>query len=146
MSWPSKQASTKFRIELVGGKYVAKAADPICSGEGLNGYQHRVKCCKSCHAVRCDNDKTAKTAILLMDKLVHATALLGKNELSKSDVAFLQHNVIERPRVFGNEAFTRFKEAVKTRLQAHQMSDQLPAQFKGMAGEDLLRTVVQVYH
>ena len=59
-----------------------------------------------------------------MDKFVHAGALLGQNKLSKSDTAFLQpfrqHTVVGRPQVFGNEAFGRFKEAVKVRLQAEQ--------------------------
>ena len=81
-----------------------------------------------------------------MDKFVHAGTLLGQNKLSKSDIAFLQFTVVERPQVFGNAAFGRLKEAVKARLQAEQASGQMPPEFQGMAGEDLLKSVMSMYN
>ena len=41
------KASTKFAIDLHDGKFVAKATD--CDNVGLKTWQHKVKCCTSCH-------------------------------------------------------------------------------------------------
>ena len=58
---------------------------------------------------------------------------------------FLQHSVIQRSEAYGSQAFARFKEAVKLWVQADACSQKLPAQFKGMAGENFLDSIASVY-
>ena len=112
----AKQASTKIIVERSGGKFIARATQ--CNRQGRSGYQHKVLCCAMCHQVRTDPNKTARTAILGMERLLYSTELLAKGELSKSDVAFLRHAIVERPAHMGNGAFARLRDAVKTRLTA----------------------------
>ena len=92
------------------GAFLAKATD--CTGNGRK-WQHGVHCCQLCHQVRTDANSTAKTAVLLADKIVHSVSLLGKPRLDKSDIGYLQHAILDRPTTSGNEAFTRLKDAVK---------------------------------
>ena len=89
------KASSKFTIERVGGTFKAKSTD--CTGTGLKGWQHKVVCCKPCHTVRCDGERTAKVSVQAMDKCVTAGELMGQSKLSKADVAFLHHSIVERP-------------------------------------------------
>ena len=58
---------------------------------------------------------------------------------------FLQHSVIQRSEAYGSQAFARFREAVKLWVQADACSQKLPAQFKGMAGENFLDSIASVY-
>ena len=76
------KASTKFTIERVNKAFSAKSSD--CTHRGQNGWQHGVKSCKPCHLLRCDHDRVAWTASQSVDKLIHASELLGQNCLSKS--------------------------------------------------------------
>ena len=80
------KASTKFTIERANKAFSAKSSD--CTHRSQNGSQHGNKCCKPCHLLRCDHDKVARTAIQGMDKLIHASELLGQNCLSKSENNF----------------------------------------------------------
>ena len=95
--------------------------------------------------MRVDGDRTAKTALLAMDKLVHAMELMGKGQLTKADISFLQHAFIERPQIFCNDALGRLKDAAKIRLQAEASSQQLPGKFKGISGSRFLNAVLEVY-
>jgi hypothetical protein len=111
---------------------------------GLSGWQHGVKCCKPCHLVRCDTDHTAKRALLSMERLLHAITLMGKTSLTKSDVAYLQHAVVDRPNGTGNETFHRFKESVKVRLQLNDDKKKMPEELRGASGEALSKLVVEI--
>ena len=137
------KASSKFTIEVQDAIYRVKSVG--CTGSGLLGWQHRVKCCKPCHLLRTDQDQTAKKALQRVDAILHASSLVARASLSKSDIAFLKHSVMERPNATGNDAFHRFREAVKVRLEFEASTRALPESLKGSAGEGLMKLVVDVY-
>lgn len=80
----AEKASKKFLVESTCGIYIAKSRD--CTGVGLKGFQHGVKCCKPCHGVRCDKDQIAKLALMSMDKLLYSGFLMSQRKVSKSDI------------------------------------------------------------
>ena len=135
-------ASRKFTMEKVDGKFVQKAVE--CNGIGLPGWQTGVKCCKACHLVRTDPNHGAKNSMLLMEKLSHSVTILGQQKLTKSDVAYLQHSVLERPASSGNQALASLKEVVKVRISL-ETAEKLPLLLRGTAGEKLFELVVKVY-
>ena len=135
-------ASNKFTIEKTVTSLVPRARD--CTHAGKM-WQHGVQCCKPCHLVRTDHNRVAKNAILAADKIVHSVELLGKATLTKSDLAFLQHAIIERPAVTGNEAFGRLRNAVRIRIQLETSARKLPPELRGTSGEKLFQLVLDVY-
>jgi hypothetical protein len=82
-----------------------------------------------------------------MDKLFHATGLLGEAKLSKSDVAFLQHAAVERPLIYGNASFGKFRDAVKIRVlsEVSLTKTSIPKELAGTGGEELFSLVLDVY-
>lgn len=136
------KASTKFMVEASAGTYTSRATD--CAGIGLK-WQHRVQCCKQCHAVRTDPNNVAKSALLKMDKFLYALALLSHRSLTKADLSYLKHCILERPSASGTEAFHRLKDAAQIRVQLETSSQKMPLEFKGTSGETLFNLVLQIY-
>ena len=139
------KASTKLTVEKFGGAFVAKAPD--CTGvANTSSWQHGVQCCKPCHLARTDPNGVAKKAILGADKIIYAIYLLGKPSLTKSDMSYLQHGIVERPATSGNEAFSRLRDAVKIRMMLQGAAQQMPEELRGTSGETLFELVIDVYN
>ena len=136
------KASSTFTVDKAEGRFTARAKD--CTGIGKAGWQHKVQCCKPCHAVRTDKNHVAKNSLLLMDKLLHSVSLLGQESLSKSDMDYLQHAVLERPGSSGNEALAHLKEAVKAKIAVESSAKKLPDALKGTSGEKMLNLVLEI--
>ena len=117
----AEEQSGKFYVELQQGRYLVKAIG--CTGEGLPGWQHRIKCCKPCHLMRTDSSHVVKNSLQLMDKILYASTLIGKAVLTKSDTTFLQHVIIDRSNSLGNTAFRRMKDAARVRECVWNMSN-----------------------
>ena len=58
---------------------------------------------------------------------------------------YLQHAVLERPAVFGNLAFGRFRDAVKVRLQMEANPKKLPAELANVCNEKFFELIAEVY-
>ena len=70
---------------------------------------------------------------------------MGLVVLSESDVAFLQHAIMERPVSSGNQAFSRCRDVVRVRLQQVESSRQIPDELVGTSSEDFLTLISEVY-
>ena len=57
----------------------------------------------------------------------------------------MQHSILERPVAYGNDAFGRFRDAVKVRMYLATSSKKVPDELAGTSGMHFFSLVAKVY-